>query len=110
MWAGVFGHTHRAKWYRSAPERGNFLPCTEGALDRRAVHVLNTGAVGQPRDRENPTPHVLWLTLSEGVGLVAGFAMQPFAYDLDGYLRRVRSSGLSEGAVAKILAFFSELV
>lgn len=106
--AGVFGHTHRVKWFRLAGEDGDFLAHSHGVLHERAVHVLNAGAIGQPRDAIERKPCVLWLDLADGFesGAPGQFSRQTFDYDLADHLRRVERSGLSADTVARIGRFF----
>lgn len=104
---GVFGHTHRTKWYRhfSGPGSGFDLRAC-GDLEQNAVHVLNAGAIGQPRDASNPAPHVLWLNVVDDSGAAASFKLQRFNYDVTNHLQRVNASGLSAVTLAHIVAFF----
>ncbi len=104
--AGVFGHTHRTKWYRDLNGRGLFRQRRQGLLDRPAVHLLNPGAIGQSRDTSNPTPHVLCLSVPDDSVAAAHFCMRGFAYDVRGHVDRVRTSGLSPATVAKVAGFF----
>ena len=107
---GVFGHTHRVKWFQLAGEDGAFFAHSHGVLHDGAVHVLNAGAIGQPRDAIERKPCVLWLDLGDGFeyGAPRQFSRQTFDYDLADHLRRVEHSGLSSDAVARIVRFFSE--
>jgi hypothetical protein len=102
---GVFGHTHRIKRFEYRADGGSFQVDLHGILASDATNVLNAGAIGQPRDRLNLQPHVLWLSLDKESSAVE-FEFQPFTYDTDAYLHAVRRSGLSEATVAKICAFF----
>lgn len=106
--AGVFGHTHRGKWYRILDGEGRFLPQPAGELGRDAVHILNAGAIGQPRDASDRRPFVLWLTVGGG-GPAAGtirFARQYFEYDVAAHVRALAGSGLSAATVDRLAGFF----
>lgn len=107
--AGVFGHTHRVKWFRLVGETGAFVLTDEGRLNDGAVHVLNAGAIGQPRDKLEQRPCVLWLDVGDDPesGLPRRFERQLFDYDVAEHLRRVRCSGLSPGTVGRITSFFA---
>lgn len=102
--AGVFAHTHRRKWFRCESGVGEFLSECAGPLDRAAVHVLNTGSIGQPRDLTDSRPHVLWLTFDDHSEIYIEF--EPYTYDLTRHLEKIRRSSMSLAAVEKISRFF----
>lgn len=106
--AGVFGHTHRVKWYRHNGELGGFERRYEGEMDKSAIHILNAGSIGQPRDLSNFAPHLLRLTLSKTSTsyAVPSFRFERFDYDLADHMRSVNASGLSRHALARIVGFF----
>jgi predicted phosphodiesterase len=106
---GVFGHTHRVKWYRHVPAGGESeMPFTRGDLDGDAVHVLNPGSIGQPRDASSPVPHVLWMSVGETsvAGVLASFTLQRVHYDVVAHLSRLATSGLSVESLSRITAYF----
>jgi predicted phosphodiesterase len=105
MKAGVFGHTHRRTYFRHAGSAGRLLPAISGNLDPAAVHVLNAGSIGQPRDPADLEPSVLWLTrLPEKDEL--RFSYSAYMYDISAHLRSVERSGMSMQTIQKISRYF----
>jgi predicted phosphodiesterase len=104
--AGIFGHTHRIRWYRRATGGdGAFRIDREGVLDAESVHIFNAGAIGQPRDAADPDPHVLWIEV-EPVSANARFSFQRLSYDTAAHLRAVGGTGMSPETVRRITGFF----
>lgn len=106
MHVGVFGHTHRTKWYRHSDNHGGFESNQFGELDYPAVHVLNAGSIGQPRDRANPVASVLWMTIPDDRITTPSFKLQGFTWDMVGHMRGLAASELSPGTLARLSAFF----
>lgn len=109
---GVFGHTHRIKWYSLRGDSGAFCAHLSGVVNDGAVHILNAGAIGQPRDSLEMLSSVLWLDVDENSkpGAAQSFERQMFEYDVASHLRHVRRSGLSTTTVSRIADFFSHMV
>lgn len=103
---GVFGHTHRAKWYRHFEGHGRFEAVQCGYLDYPAVHVLNAGSVGQPRDRANPVAAVLWITVPNARISTPRFQLERLTWNVTDHIRDLAASGLSIGTVAQLSEFF----
>ncbi len=103
---GVFGHTHRTKWYRYFRESGGFESKLCGEIDCLAVHVLNAGSIGQPRDRANLASCVLWLTIADDCDPTSSFELQKFNWDVAGHMQRVAVSGQSVETLSRITAFY----
>lgn len=106
MNVGVFGHTHRAKWYRHFANHGGFEPNQFGELDCLAVHVLNAGSIGQPRDSANQVAAVLWMTIPDDNIFAPSFKLQPFSWDVAGHMQGLAFSELSPATFARLAAFF----
>lgn len=102
--AGVFGHSHRTKWYESHPQGSGFREPGTGSLRAGAVSVLNAGAVGQPRDASSLRAHVLWLRPS-GSGTTE-VEFEPLEYDQAAHLARLQGTGLSAGTLMRLGQFF----
>lgn len=102
--AGIFGHTHRVKCFQHAGDQGGFFAAASGDLDPGKLYVFNAGSVGQPRDRDDPSPYVLWFT---DTAMQGGwqFSYQRFSYDLDAYLAGIRGSDLAVRSKDKICSF-----
>lgn len=103
---GVFGHTHRAKWYRHFESHGGFESNQCGYLDYPAVHVLNAGSVGQPRDRANPVAAVLWITIPDEPISTPSFQLERLIWNVVEHMQGLAASGLSAGTVAQLSEFF----
>jgi len=102
--AGVFGHTHRVKCFQYAGDQGGFFTAASGDLDPKKHYVFNAGSIGQPRDRADPNPYVLWFTDTATPGGWQ-FSYQRYSYDVDAYLAGIRGSGLAPGSKDKICGF-----
>ena len=105
---GVFGHTHRPKWYRYFSGSGSFDSSLCGELDYSAIHILNAGAIGQPRDNANPVANVLWLNLTNSEESPPSFKLQQFNWNVEGHLNRVAGSGISDETLTQIASFFNK--
>ena len=79
---GIFGHTHRPFW-RSG-----------------ATVVANAGSVGQPR---GCAPVILRVRFQRG--RVSGH-FETIDYDVNGHLRALRESGLTESTIYRLCEFF----
>ncbi len=106
---GVFGHTHRIKWYSLMGDSGAFRAHFSGSVDDGAVHILNAGAIGQPRDLSEVSPSILWLDIDADAGTARSFERQMFEYDVGSHLQNIQRSGLSKVTAARIADFFSHL-
>jgi predicted phosphodiesterase len=104
---GVFGHTHRSKWYRYFSVGGGFESSSCGELDHSAVHILNAGAIGQSRDNANPVANVLWLNVTNNYESPPSFKLQQFNWNIAGHLNRVAVSGMSDETLTRIASFFN---
>lgn len=104
MRAGIFGHTHRVRWFRSVGGVSTFRAPSSGTLDVPAVHILNAGAIGQPRDRADLLPHVLWI--DQQPDDLVRIAFERYTYDVAAYMREIDGSSMSTETRARICAFF----
>jgi predicted phosphodiesterase len=107
MHVGVFGHTHRAKWYRHLGNHGGFEPNQFGDLDYSAAHILNAGSIGQPRDNANQVAAVLWMTIPSDHLIVPSFKLEAFSWDVLGHISGLASSEFSPGTFTRLAAFFN---
>jgi predicted phosphodiesterase len=103
---GVFGHTHRPKWYRNQNSRGEFLSVDSGILDLSSVHILNAGSIGQPRDKNKTLSTVLWIQVNDIQTLDSHFFFQPFSWDVAGHLQALSRTGMSESTLKKLAEFY----
>jgi len=103
---GIFGHTHRAKWYRHLNNHGDLNSNKFGELDYPAVHVLNAGSIGQPRDNANPVAAVLWLTIPDNSITAPSFTLQAFSWDVAGHMQGLAANKLSTDTVTRLSEFF----
>lgn len=105
---GIFGHTHRAKWYRHREANGYFKADKFGDLDFSSINILNSGAIGQPRDVNELSSFVLWLNFPNDSLVAPSFKFERFPWDVSGYLRGLESSKLSRDTVKKLSSFFKK--
>lgn len=87
----LLGHTHRA-WAATHREAAAPPVARPLSLDTNEWWLLNPGAVGQSRERE---VHARFMLLDVGA-LEARFCA--VAYDVEGYVRALRASGLPAGS------------
>lgn len=106
MHVGVFGHTHRAKWYRHLDNQGCFVSSPFGELDKGKVHILNAGSIGQPRDKKNPVAAVLWMTISEDHITAPRFKFEVFSWDLAAHIHGLASGMFSPATFMRLAGFF----
>lgn len=106
MHVGVFGHTHRAKWYRHLDNQGCFELSPFGELDKGAVHILNAGAIGQPREKTNPVAAVLWMTIPDDHISIPNFNLEVFSWDMVGHIHGLASSMFSPATFMRLADFF----
>jgi predicted phosphodiesterase len=104
--AGVFGHTHRARWAVDPADPAALaevsLSVPLAAPQGGSVVVANAGSVGQPRDASGTS---LLLRLITGPkGLEATF--EPLFYDVDAHLAALRASGVSAETFTRLARFF----
>ncbi len=99
---GVFGHTHRPRFYDG--ERPlEAVPYDEPLEARRASPiVINAGSVGQPRDGTGEAV-LLRLVLAEDA-VRASF--ERVEYDVSAHLASVRSAKLPSATIERLLRFF----
>ncbi len=103
---GIFGHTHRAKWFRSFDGISYFESKQYGGLDFPAAHILNAGSVGQPRDKLDPTTSVLWISVPGNCDFVASFRFENFSWDTFGHKQSLETSNFSSDTLARLRTFF----
>jgi predicted phosphodiesterase len=103
---GVFGHTHRTKWYRYVDNNGFFNSDKFGYLDYHGVHILNAGSIGQPRDKGNPEVSVLWVTIPNDPFPTPSFKLQSFSWDVTGHMQGLATSELSTATSVQLSEFF----
>jgi predicted phosphodiesterase len=103
--AGVFGHTHRPRWFVGDPQTAtdvDLLTTLVATVD--TTLVANAGAVGQPRDQQKRSV-ILRLAIEsdriEGV-------FEPVAYDVSAHLADVRRAGLPHATTEKLCSFFED--
>jgi predicted phosphodiesterase len=104
---GVFGHTHRTKWYRYVDNNGVFKSDKFSNLDHSAVHILNAGSIGQPRDKCNLGVSVLWLTIPNDPVSTPSFKLQSFSWDVAGHMQSLDTSLLSSATKVQLSKYFS---
>ena len=100
---GVFGHTHRPRFYDGTRPHGP-VPFGEPMhATRERPIVINAGAVGQPRDGSGKGV-ILRLSLRRE-GITAVF--EPIEYDVDAHVTSLQSTPLPPETIARLLRFFA---
>ncbi len=105
---GVFGHTHRARFFTDPPRTAppglssfRWEPPEAGAIPE--VRVLNPGSVGQPRNRHQ-TASILRL---RGSGRAGSATLHVVDYDLARHLDRLEQLALPASTLEHLTSFFS---
>jgi putative phosphoesterase len=107
---GVFGHTHRAKWYRCAQIHSGFKLEQFGALDSLGTHILNAGSIGQTRDFSKSVASVLFIDIPNNVKLAPCFKRIFFSWDAIGHMNGLKKSNMSDTTVARLVSFFTNQI
>jgi predicted phosphodiesterase len=102
--AGVFGHTHRARWFTGVDDQATAevafdVPLRAGPTE---TLVANAGAVGQPRDRR---ACAAILCLDVEVDHIAG-ELQRVDYDVAAHVAALRAFGLTPKTTERLCGFF----
>lgn len=86
------GHTHDLERLEYDGHEVSRHPLREGgvALCPENRHILNIGAVGQPRDGDNRAKYVIWDSLEKVL------TVRFVAYDITKVVRKIKAAGLPE--------------
>ena len=107
---GIFGHLHRI--LNSTFSEKNILKTNtfySNSLSNKEINILNTGSVGQPRDKTTLKPSFLWLNVdSSNVNDLKKYKYQIefFDYPLNEHLKSIQNSSMSLKTKEKLLSFF----
>jgi predicted phosphodiesterase len=100
---GVFGHTHRPRFFDGIRPFGA-VPFGEPLeASRGSPIVINAGAVGQPRDGTSQAV-LLRLTLTEET---VRATFERVAYDLAAHIAAVRAAKLPSATIERLVRFFT---
>ena len=100
---GVFGHTHRPRFFDGVRPLGA-VPFDEPLEASRGTPiVINAGAVGQPRDGTGQAV-LLRLTLTEQA---VRATFERVAYDLAAHIAAVRAAKLPSATIERLVRFFA---
>jgi len=99
---GVFGHTHRARWYVGDAKSATNDVELDVPLRAATSLIANAGAIGQPRD---PRRRSLILRLAITAGEMVG-VFEPIAYDVDAHIASLRRAGLPPATTERLCSFF----
>lgn len=100
---GIFGHTHRTKWYVEDSRGGVFRDSNKGDLNNSDINILNAGAIGQPRDEVDRNPYLLWIEFSSNSCSVE---FQQFDYSVNEHLDRLRQSNFSVETINQLTKYY----
>ncbi len=103
---GVFGHTHRAKWFRSNYANSGFILNQSGTLDCRATHILNAGSVGQSREIKSTLSSLIWINIPDDFEGDPDFEIEYFSWDVGRHVERLKISNMSRSTLIQLGAFF----
>ena len=100
---GVFGHTHRPRFYDGVRPLGA-VPFDEPIeANRGSPIVINAGAVGQPRDGTGQAV-LLRLTLTEQT---VSATFERVAYDVGAHVAALRAAKLPSATIERLVRFFA---
>jgi predicted phosphodiesterase len=103
MNCGVFGHTHRPKYYLN----GKVIDVVSSDVERFNIYdqktpcIVNAGSIGQPRSQAKP--HVLFLDIEEDY---ITLKFKEINYDTALHVKNLKQSSLSNETLGKITSFF----
>jgi predicted phosphodiesterase len=109
---GIFGHTHRilnSSFSKKNILKKNTLFSSNLAIDK--THILNSGSIGQPRNKYNPKSSFLYLNFNENYKrnikkIMYNFEIRFFDYPLISHLKTINESLLSQGIKDKLFSFY----
>lgn len=103
MIGGIFGHTHRPKYYlnnkvtevvSSDFERFNIY-------EQKTPCIVNAGSIGQPRSKAKP--HVLFLDIEDDFITIE---FKEINYNISLHVNKLKQSSLSNKTLGKLISFF----
>jgi predicted phosphodiesterase len=103
MNCGVFGHTHRPKYYLN----GKVTEIVNSDIERFNIYsqntscIVNAGSIGQPRSKAKP--HVLFLDIEDDCITIK---FNKIEYDILAHINNLKKSKLSNETLGKLLSFF----
>ncbi len=102
--AGVFGHTHRTRWYVGDPAGAvtDAALATPLVVPAGTVLVANAGAIGQPRDQRGIAA-ILRLEVGDEIRGI----FERVDYDVEEHVEGIRNSGLPTSTIERLCAFFN---
>lgn len=101
MDVGVYGHTHRPRWYRERLVVPEFDVSLRGT--RTTPIVINAGAIGQPRDKSGRAILLRLILSSE----VAEATFETVAYDSRAHIAALSELPLPATTIAQLCRFFA---
>jgi predicted phosphodiesterase len=103
MNGGVFGHTHRPKYYLN----GKVTEVVSSDIERFSIYgqetpcIVNAGSIGQPRSKVKP--HVLILDIDDDYITIK---FKEIYYNISLHIDNLKKCGLSKETVGKLISFF----
>ena len=109
---GVFGHTHRI--LNSSFSKKNILKkstLSSSNLDIDKTYILNSGSIGQPRNKYNTKASLLYLNFDENYKKnkrksMYNFEIKFFDYPLIAHLKTIKKSFMSQSTKNKLFLFY----
>ncbi len=111
---GIFGHLHRVLNSTFTEEnilKINFLH--SNYLSNKNINILNTGSIGQPRDKNNCKSSFLWLNIDISSDNDLNkyqyrYQIEFFDYPISEHLNSIRNSSISLKTKEKLFSYFKE--
>jgi predicted phosphodiesterase len=103
MNCGVFGHTHRPKYYLNGKVSEVVSSNTErfSINDQKTPCIVNAGSIGQPRSKAKP--HVLFLDIEDDY---ITLKFKEINYNFSLHVNNLKQSSLSNETLGKLTSFF----
>ena len=99
---GVFGHTHRARWFTGDATQATADVELDHTYRADKTLVANAGAIGQPRDKRG---QAVLLRLELRPECVAG-SFEPVNYDVAAHVDALRNLPLPSTTIERLCSFF----
>ena len=103
MNCGVFGHTHRPKYYLN----GKVTEVVNSDIERFNIFsqntpcIINAGSIGQPRSKAKP--HVLLMDIEDDWVTIK---FKEINYNIPSHINNLKKSNLSSETLGKLISFF----
>jgi predicted phosphodiesterase len=103
MNCGVFGHTHRPKYFLNSTvtEVVSSDVVRFSIYNQKTPCIVNAGSIGQPRSKAKP--HVLFLDIEDDCITIK---FNEINYNISVHVNNLKKSSLSNETLGKLISFF----